>query len=384
MMQADDAEDAATQCRRVSNMTPAQVARKRAIDRDNQRHLRAKRKAHTRHLEEQITSLQQKLAEAEARIAVLERDTPRQPLPGLDMTSLASMTMPLELGPGITLDMTQQGGLFDLLDMNLDTDLHVHTDLDVNLPPATDWAVPIRHTPPTNRLDRFITGTVEAWRGRLSSRQSAELSAASQFPNVSALLEHPPGARLRAPPVSDSDSDSMSGISGQPLSSAASAHIHGSPLQPLVERLGMLYCLSHLVRWLVCLSRETYDRMPAFMRPTSLQRAVPHPAWVDLVLFPAARDDIIRLRDWSPDRFEAYRAATARSLSANWPYADSGAVVESESGDHDGQRAALNPIFEAHVRNLDNWTVSPEVAAAFPYMAPYVRVRRERSIGKRA
>ncbi|KAI6784676.1 uncharacterized protein J7T54_006722 [Emericellopsis cladophorae] len=381
MMQAEDAEDAAAQCRRVSNMTPEQVARKRAIDRDNQRHLRAKRKAHTRHLEKQIASLQRKLAEAEERIADLERDTPRQRLPGPDMVGLASMNMPLELGPGITLDMTHQGDMFHLLDMNMDMGLDMNlgldtdldTGLDVNLPPDADWAVPIRHMPPTNRLDRFITGTIETWRGRLSIHHSAELSAASQFPNVSALLEHPEDAEADGPSVPDS---------GQPLSSAASAHLHGSPLQPLVERLGMVYCLSHLVRWLVCLSRDTYDRMPAFMRPTSLQRAVPHPAWVDLVLFPTARDDIIRLRDWSPDRFEAYRAATARSLSVNWPYADSGAVVESESGDHEGQRAALNPIFEAHVRNLDNWTVGAEVAAAFPYMAPYVRVRHGRSMGK--
>lgn len=378
-------EDAANPCRRVCNMTPEQVSRKRAIDRDNQRHLRAKRKAYTNHLEEEITRLRRKLADSEARIAALEQEQQnwslREPSaaaktapasvdpgrPGPDMATLTNVS--LRLSPGITLNLAHEGEFFDFLDIGADLGLPAAADYSKSTSPghgtttpAGDWAVPIEHTPPTNRLDRFITATVAAWRNQvspLSTRQSAELSATSQFPNVSALLNH---AEHDGPVPSQ-----------QPISSAASAHVHGSPLQPLVERLGITYCLSHLVRWLVSLSKDTYDRMPTYLRPTPLQLAVPHPAWVDLVIFPAVRDELIRLRDWDSDRFEAFRTGTASSLSVNWPFVDSGAVVEL--GD-DGQVVALNPIFEAHVRNLDNWTVSAQVAREFPSLAPYVCVRR--------
>ena len=110
-------------------MTPEQVWPKRAIDRDNQRHLRARRKAYTKHLEEKITRLQRKLADAEACIAALEQEQQNRSLreptaaaktapasvdpgrPGPDMATLANVS--LRLSPGITLNLAHEGELFN-------------------------------------------------------------------------------------------------------------------------------------------------------------------------------------------------------------------------------------------------------------------------------
>ncbi|KAL2211266.1 hypothetical protein CC79DRAFT_194245 [Sarocladium strictum] len=346
-------------CRRVNNMTAEQVQKKRAIDRDNQRHLRAKNKALVRKLQDEVRQLSQKLADAESKIVLLEQELSgsvasrdRFPPPGPD-TLLDQL--PLDLGSGITLELTENNGAFSFNDISFTPGFFD----DVNpIAPAdeADWNIVPLHLPPTNRMDNFIIGTVKALRSQasLSSQQRADLNA-STFPNVSSLVDQSSTSVTADPP------------SGKPLSTLVAAHMFQSPLTPLVERLAAMYHLSHLVRWLVCRNKQSYERMPDCLRPSLLQRTVPHPAWVDFILFPRARDEMIRQRDW--DRFDEFREITAKSLSVNWPFTDSGAVVESE----DGQLLTLNPIFEAHIRTGDNWTLGSEVLAAFPYMEDCTR-----------
>jgi hypothetical protein len=61
-------------------------------------------------------------------------------------------------------------------------------------------------------------------------------------------------------------------------------------------------------------------------------------------------------------------------MSVNWPYTDSGTFVESA----DGQHLALNPIFEAHIRQIDNWSMNPAVIATYPFLRPFCRPERSR------
>jgi hypothetical protein len=50
----------------------------------------------------------------------------------------------------------------------------------------------------------------------------------------------------------------------------------------------------------------------------------------------------------------------------NWTFDISDALSETESGE------VLHTIFEKHVRNLKNWTVSPEFQGLFPTLMPAI------------
>lgn len=77
------------------------------------------------------------------------------------------------------------------------------------------------------------------------------------------------------------------------------------------------------------------------------------------------RDLIITKVDWT--KFEKYRDLSAKSLSVNWKYTDSGAFLESP----DGQNLVLNPLFESHIRKRESWSIGPEVGEEFPVLAGF-------------
>jgi len=65
--------------------------------------------------------------------------------------------------------------------------------------------------------------------------------------------------------------------------------------------------------------------------------------------------------DWS--RFDELRQITGTTLSIHWPYGVASILtVASQNELH------LNPVFESHVRRLENWTVGDELARSFPFL----------------
>lgn len=107
--------------------------------------------------------------------------------------------------------------------------------------------------------------------------------------------------------------------------------------------------------------------MPEYLRPTRLQRLVPHSAWVDMVMFSEARDDIFRHTDLSLFPVLRYKMCT---LSVNWPCPVSTITIEIP----DRKDPMLNPAFEAHLRKVTTWTVEAEAADVFPFLKPYVKI----------
>jgi hypothetical protein len=65
--------------------------------------------------------------------------------------------------------------------------------------------------------------------------------------------------------------------------------------------------------------------------------------------------------DWT--KFDELRNITGTTLSIHWPHGVASILtVVSQSELH------LSPLFETHVRRLDNWTVGSALAAEFPFM----------------
>ncbi|KAF9885038.1 hypothetical protein FE257_000769 [Aspergillus nanangensis] len=404
--------------RRVSHLTNAEVQKKRAIDRDNQRHHRAKTKAYIKTLETQVAELTRQLQDAHSQL--LERgDSPGSQkcstTPGdlLSSSSISTLydqesatdqdtptvqyqsssfnnpteleceahsllnTLPLVLVPGITLSPLEVTQGFSRLELSLSN--HIASDIGAKeqagfhlglehnndgtlswdsmidqqtLPDVPNWQLLPLHLPPSTKLDEVIVNTVNAWKSALQlGHQEAELSEAT-FPSISSLLNRGNEAQhLR------------------PLSVVVADQVGRSPLTSVAERLGFMYILSHLIRWLVCRTKQTYDSLPDFLKPTHLQQTVPHPVWVDTITWPEARDCIIR-GDMNWGDFDVFRELTGKSMSVGWPYSDSDAVLESG----DGQLLTLNPVFVSHISNVNNWQVGLEVADRFPFMLPFCRI----------
>lgn len=75
---------------------------------------------------------------------------------------------------------------------------------------------------------------------------------------------------------------------------------------------------------------------------------------------PEARERIIRYMDWT--QFPTLRAVGNKSISINWPHGQTEVFTAvSEKG------LALQPRFENHIRQLKNWTFTPDFSDAFPF-----------------
>ncbi|ERT01321.1 uncharacterized protein SPSK_10780 [Sporothrix schenckii 1099-18] len=379
--------DAAT--RRVSNMTSSQVEHKRAIDRANQQICQRRKRAKMQWLEAEVARLTGQLDAAHARIREM------------DAAAVAADVLPAVVPVG---EAAQNGPAFSspATDMSPTvstpsehTNYNAHSSWTVHLrelldpahyddygklgnivfacplpPPDTtpsppsgecggesgcemtlpQWqAVPL-HLPPETDLDRFIMETTASGRRLHQQTGAAELSHA-QFPSISSLLN---------PNLGDDGA--------RPLTSALATHIvRHSTVKSVTTRIALMYLLAHLLRWLVCRTRQTYERLPDFLKPTHLQCTVPHPAWVDAVTWPAARDNIIRTAAWKSITFDEFRRVTGACMSVNWPYTDSGAFLDLG----DGQNLVLSPLFENHIRCAANWTLSKSTAAQFPFMKEF-------------
>lgn len=202
--------------------------------------------------------------------------------------------------------------------------------------------------------------------GASSILSASSLTAAARASAVAASAANPPSP---ADSSSSGDDESASVIASRPVLAAVATHVvWKSPLKNLTGRLSFLYKLAIYLRWCLCPTKENYEAIPDFLRPTPLQRRVPHPAWVDMIIWPDVRDSLIRGGDYSA--FELLRFVLGNTVSINWPYTEAHTFMECA----DGKRLALNPIFEAHIRNIDNYSVGYQAAMAFPVLSRYVRV----------
>lgn len=407
--------------RRVANMTPAQIESKRSIDRANQRYCRAKRKTQMEALQGQVDALTRELEDAQRELrGYKEREEMRreeeESSEGSGVTFASGSWTP----SGNELVVAGEGQLqTSVFDQNMFGDaldsspyyqpVMTYSDINVNLldstwpsgsgpmspqpifprslspgppsrplpwtghfnldrfdPPFTttasaEWKLIPPLIAATTQLDQVILGTTETLRLRGFKPPRKE----SQFPSISSLLN--PAAQ---DPSSSSSSSSSSKDDDEPcsISTAAAAQVGRSPVASLLARVGFMYVLSHLLRWYICRTKESYDRLPAFIRPTLLQRTIPHPPWIDVIVWPDVRDAIIQHMDWS--RFFELRAATAKSLCVGWPDRDLRSVFDVVDG-RQGYR--LTGRFEEHLRNEQNWTVGADAQDVFPFLKPVCR-----------
>lgn len=135
----------------------------------------------------------------------------------------------------------------------------------------------------------------------------------------------------------------------------------------LPERVAAVYLTHCVLRWQVAPTQENYDRLPEWMKPTPLQLSHRHPCWMTYVPWPAARDELVRNQHSYP--FDDWFIPLSTNLSLNWPYHDNDTLSYKSGSDE----MLINPLFEQHVRNLDNWSLGPAFAEAYPVVAECIK-----------
>ncbi|KAH7396958.1 hypothetical protein DE146DRAFT_789583 [Phaeosphaeria sp. MPI-PUGE-AT-0046c] len=204
------------------------------------------------------------------------------------------------------------------------------------------WTRLPRHVEATGQLDKVLLDLITSSRQHLQS--SGEQLEAS-FPSIKSLLN---------PAIRDSQ---------YPISNALGQHgkvtmaVSGSP-----ERIACLYNMALLLRWLISPTQSNFEAMPGFLKPVEAQLTTPHPIWIDTIVWPKAREQILQHMDWS--EFDDLRQIIGRTVSVHWPY-DIASLLTVVSQNE----LQLSPLFESHVRRLENWTVGPDLMEKFPFLS---------------
>lgn len=122
-----------------------------------------------------------------------------------------------------------------------------------------------------------------------------------------------------------------------------------------------------LMRWLIYPSAETYASVPEIMRPTIAQRMIPHPAQVDLFLFPGLRDSmLIETGDFVGGVIES-------GMELEWPYSLNEAFVfDTMTG-----KLQVSPLFVAYATDSSKWKVGRRFLNKFPHLKNVVNVSDE-------
>ncbi|KAL8866011.1 MAG: hypothetical protein Q9174_006556, partial [Haloplaca sp. 1 TL-2023] len=166
--------------------------------------------------------------------------------------------------------------------------------------------------------------------------------------------------------------------------------------------VAVLYIMFLIMRWQISPTRENYDRLPEWMTPRPSQLFTPHPAWVDHLPWPRMRDRMCGL--WEGITLDEWFVPYTTTLSLNWPYEECDTLLSLPRGGgeerNDGggrgkgggggggdgggngngneeEQYTINPVFERHLRDLNNWTLGPAFEKAFPNLSDTCKIRRE-------
>lgn len=218
--------------------------------------------------------------------------------------------------------------------------------VDPNLPGHADFSLPIKNCAATCPLDNLLLDFLAERHQRKKEGFSSSEITGPRYPSVSSLLN----------PLRDT----------HPLSKVFIDILKTFPnISQLPERVGTLYVMFLLMRWQIDPSQDNYDRMPPFLRPSAAQLYGEHPAWVDHLIFPGMRERLIR--EYAPPEvfpFEHFFIPFTTTLSLNWGYDGADCLLQGP----ESEELMINPVFESHLRRLENWTLGDAFARAFPVL----------------
>ncbi|KAH7371114.1 hypothetical protein BKA66DRAFT_573072 [Pyrenochaeta sp. MPI-SDFR-AT-0127] len=205
------------------------------------------------------------------------------------------------------------------------------------------------HLLPTCPLDEILLDFLGSHREMLSKGMPLDVVVGPEKPTAKAFI----------------NPELFTSVHG--ISKVLSEILSTFPHVPQTEKLAFFYVMHKTMRWQISTTREDYAAMPAWLRPTVTQIAVPHAAWIDNIPWPGVRDILIENPSEYP--FEPFSKYYSQNVTVNWQF-DGLDTIADISGE-----AVLHSIFEKHIRNIHNWTVASEFHSRFPDMTSAIYSR---------
>jgi len=221
---------------------------------------------------------------------------------------------------------------------------------------AMGHAAPIRNSDSTCPLDSILLDFLRERQQQASEGVSTPRLVGPTYPSVSSLLN--PARSLTSHPLSRVFTDILGTF---------------PDLSTLPEKVAVLYIMFLIMRWQIAPTQENYDRLPEWVAPRPSQLFTPHPAWIDHLPWPKMRDRLVQVYNPHDYLFDKFFIPFTATLSLNWPYEPTDSLLSSP----DGEELVINPVFEHHLRRLENWSLGPAFANAFPGLQDTYRLKTE-------
>lgn len=213
-------------------------------------------------------------------------------------------------------------------------------------------SVPIRNIEATCPLDAILLDFLCTRQRDAADGVSSGQLVGPPYPSVSSLL------------------NPQESVNSHPLSNVFTDILRTFPnINCLPEQVAVLYTMFLLMRWQIYPTQDNYDRLPHWMTPRTSQILTPHPAWMDYLVWPAMRDRMIT--NHQNYDFSNWFIPFTSSLSVNWPYEATDALLSTP----ESEELMINPVFESHLRNLNNWSLGPAFARAYPHLVDTTVIR---------
>lgn len=218
--------------------------------------------------------------------------------------------------------------------------------------PQTSWTTLPKNCTPTCPLDSILLNFLQARRRDAGSGGSSNSLTNPAYPSVSSLLN--PTGNFQVDPLSRLMADIISKF----------PNISGLP-----EQTAVLYIMFVVMRWQLHPTAENYEKIPDWMTPRPSQLFTSHPAWIDHLPWPSMRDKVVaRYQEY---QFENWFIPFTTGLSLNWPYDPIDCLLSTGEKDD----PMINPVFERHLRRIENWSLGPEFAETFPELVETCSIR---------
>lgn len=127
------------------------------------------------------------------------------------------------------------------------------------------------HVGASCQLDTVLLGLLESSRNQVHDHDAISELSNQTFPSIASLL-NPETQSARSP-----------------ISNAIGRHgLITMQVPSLPLKLAIMYNMCVLLRWMISPTKRNYDALPEYMRPRESQLTVPHPFWIDTVVWSAS------------------------------------------------------------------------------------------------
>ncbi|OJD14543.1 hypothetical protein AJ78_05124 [Emergomyces pasteurianus Ep9510] len=218
-------------------------------------------------------------------------------------------------------------------------------------PSIAPHMVPVRNVDPTCPMDGILLDFLHTRQREAADGTSKQILVGPPYPSVSSLLN--PAKSAYSHPLSKVFTDILSKFPG---------------ISNLPEQVAVLYTMFLLMRWQIYPTQQNYDRLPEWLSPRTSQIIIPHPAWMDYLPWPRMRDRMVA--SYQDYDFQNWFIPYTTTLSINWPYEATDTLLTTS----DSEELIINPVFERHLRNLNNWSLGPAFARAYPGLVDTTRI----------